>query len=172
LGSIRRDLSESNELRNRAMPFLGGVSTGLSTLFKQISELRRSASDLIAVDGNGVFGRRTGTAVEADVITVRVGSGAKDAVYRISMSQLAQTGQNIGTEFDGAFPTRLARGKNFETIAGGRNIFIITSNSTSTSVLFEVTKVGGSRTTLLEIAQAINVANVGVKAEVVSADPR
>jgi len=171
LGSTRRDLSESNELRNRATPFLGGVSTGLSTLFNQISQLRRSALDPIAVNGNGVFGRRTGTAAEADVITVRVGSGAKDAVYRISTSKLAQTGRNIGTEFDGAFATRLARGQNFETITGGRNVFTITSNSTSTSVSFEVTKIGGSRTTLLEIAQAINVANVGVKAEVVSADP-
>ena len=171
LGSIRRDLSESNELRNRAAPFLGGVSTGLSTLFNQISALRRSASDLIAVNGNGVFGRRTGTAAEADVITVRVGSGAEDAVYRISASQLAQTGQNIGTEFDGAFPTRLARGQSFETITGGRNIFTITSDSISTSVSFEVTKIGGIRTTLLEIAEVINVANVGVKAKVVSADP-
>ena len=92
--------------------------------------------DLIAVNGNGVFGRRTGTAAEADVITVRVGSGAKDAVYRISTSKLAQTGRNIGTEFDGAFATRLARGQNFETITGGRNVFTITSNSTSTSVSF------------------------------------
>lgn len=38
------------------MPFLVGVPTGLSTLFNQIWELRRSASDLIAVNGNGVFG--------------------------------------------------------------------------------------------------------------------
>ena len=170
LDSPQKDLSASSNLRNRAAPFVGGVTTALSSLFKQIKTTRNSASVLIESNGNGVFGARAGTASESDVITVRVGSGAQDAIYRISASKLAQTGRNIGTEFDGAYPARLARGQNFETITGGRNVFTITSDSTSTSVSFEVTKVGGSRTTLLELAEAINVANVGVKAEVVSDD--
>ena len=91
LDSTRRDLSESSNLRNRAAPFLGGVSTALNALFVQIAAVRRSASALIEANGNGVFSQRAGTSSKAEIITVRVGSGAEDAVYRISVSKLAQT---------------------------------------------------------------------------------
>ena len=170
LGSRAQDWRQANEVRNRAAPFVGGITTALNSLFVKARALRASAGRLVAANGNGVFSQRVGTASQAEVITVTVGRQAEDATYQVSVAQLAQAQQNIGFEFDGGFETRLARGQDFYTLTGGRNFFTITSDATTKSISFEVTDFGGSLNTLKEIALVINVANVGVKAEVVHDD--
>ena len=170
LESPTQDRRRANDLRNRTAPFVGGVTSAVNSLFVKLDALKASAGVLVASNGEGVFSQRVRTTSESDVITVTVGSGAQDAVYRLVPSQLAQTQQYVGFEFDGAYAARLARGQDFHNITEGRNYFTITSDGTTNAVSFEVTDFGASLNTLELIATEINVANAGVTAEVVHDD--
>ena len=133
----------------------------LNTLFARVDKLRAAAQVLVSSNGNGVFSQKAGFSSDPDLVDVTVGNGAADDKFHISVAEIAQTQQNIGKQLTGS---------NISEFIPVRNFFTITSESSVNTVFFEVEKAGGNRTALLEIAQQINVADIGVNAEVVNDD--
>ena len=160
-GSGRLAVSRSERLLSSSAVFLGGVTSLLNTLFARVDKLRAAAQVLVSSNGNGVFSQKAGFSSDPDLVDVTVGNGAADDKFHISVAEIAETQQNIGKQLTGS---------NISEFIPVRNFFTITSESSVNTVFFEVEKAGGNRTALLEIAQQINVADIGVNAEVVNDD--
>jgi len=151
--SVRR----ARQLINSAVPFVGGVSSALNRLFSALDRLRASAGVLLSSNENGVFNQKEGFSSQENLVGVFVRQGAQNQETRVAVLQKAQTQQNIGDALDGATTTDIYEGANYVTITGGDR---------TATVSFEVSRIDGNRSALLELANQINFALAGVTAEV------
>jgi uncharacterized protein YrrD len=93
-------------------------NAALAQLYDKVSDLATKAQKLTLTDMNSVFNDRTAQSSDVNVLTATAfdafsqESGATEATYAITVTQLAQAQENIGTELTGADVSTVNEGTN------------------------------------------------------------
>jgi flagellar hook-associated protein 2 len=139
--------------------------TALKGLYSKVSGLANQADKLTLTDYNSVFFDRTGTSSDTNVLTATADdafsqdSGATEATYGISVSQLALAQENTGLEL------------NMDDVSGvnvGTNTFNVNIDGEDHELSIEVEAGDTNETVAEKMATALNNASIGVTAEVVA----
>jgi flagellar hook-associated protein 2 len=150
-----------NKINNQI--FSKESSTALTKLYNEVSGLAEKATKLTTSDMSSVFNDRTATSSDTSVLTATAfdafsqDSGATEAAYDISVTQLAQTQENTGLELNGTDST---------AVDLGTNTFNISINGQDHELSIEVVEEDTNEAILQKMEQAINDASIGVKAQV------
>ena len=158
-GSDRRAIARSEHFLDTSAFFLGSSTYSANSLFDKLEKLRSAAQSLVSTNGHSMFFQKGGFSSDPDLVEVSVDEGAYDEEFNISVMERSQAQKNIGKQLSGSSPSEFIPGRNF---------FTISSDFSVNTIHFEVKKIGGNRTALLEIAQEITKADVGVKEEVIN----
>jgi len=135
----------------------------LKQLYNEVSDLASQAEKLTLTDFNSVFFDRTTTSSDPNVLTATavdafsVDSGAAEATYNISVSQLSISQENTGLELDAAAPS---------VVSLGINTFNVNINGQDHELSIEVEEGDTNEVVLQKMAAAINDAGLGVTGEV------
>lgn len=135
----------------------------LKQLYNEVSDLASQAEKLTLTDFNSVFFDRTSTSSDPNVLTATavdafsVDSGAAEATYNISVSQLSISQENTGLELDAAAPS---------VVSLGINTFNMNINGQDHELSIEVEEGDTNEVVLQKMAAAINDAGLGVTGEV------
>lgn len=137
--------------------------TALKELYSDVSDLASKSKKLTLNDFNSVFNDRTAISSDPDVLTATAidsfsaDSGATEATYNISVTQLAQGQENIGLELNAA---------DSSVVDMGTNTFNINIYGQDHELGIEVVGGDTNEDVLQKMAQAINEAGIGISAEV------
>lgn len=137
--------------------------TALKELYSDVSDLASKSKKLTLDDFNSVFNDRTATSSDPDVLTATAfdafsaDSGATEATYNISVTQLAQGQENTGLELNAA---------DSSVVDMGTNTFNINIYGQDHELGIEVVGGDTNEDVLQKMAQAINEAGIGISAEV------
>lgn len=135
----------------------------LNQLYSDMSDLAAKAKKLTLDDYNSVFNNRTASSSDVNVLTATamdafsVSSGATEATYDISVTQLAQTQENTGLELDKDA---------FSVVDIGTNTFNVNIKGQDHELSVTIAEGDTNEEALQKIALSINEANIGVSAEV------
>ena len=156
-GSDRSVVARSKHFLDTSAFFLGSSAYSANSLFNKLEKLRSAAQLLVSTNRDSVFFQKGGFSSDPDLVEVTVDEDAYDEEFNISVTERGHTQRNIGKQFSGS---------SLSEFIPGRNFFTISSDFSVNTIHFEVKEIGGNRTALLEIAQEITKADVGVRAEV------
>jgi len=135
----------------------------LNQLYNSVSDLASNAKELTPTDFNSVFNDRTATSSEPTVVTATAidafssDSGAAEATYNISVTQLAQAQENTGLELNAA---------DSSVVDLGTNTFNVNINGQDYELSIEVVEGDTNEDVLQKVAQVINGAGIGISTEV------
>lgn len=135
----------------------------LNQLYNSVSDLAGNAKELTLTDFNSVFNDRTATSSEPTVVTATAidafssDSGAAEATYNISVTQLAQAQENTGLELNAA---------DSSVVDLGTNTFNVNINGQDYELSIEVVEGDTNEDVLQKVAQVINGAGIGISTEV------
>lgn len=138
-------------------------AVALKQFYNDISTLGTEAKKLTLTDYESVFNDRTPVSSDPGVLTASAmdaftsATGATEATYDISVTRLAQTQSNEGTELTGDGATG---------VNTGTNTFIITVDGQDHELSIEVTEGDTNEVVLQKMESAIYGADLGVSAEV------
>lgn len=132
----------------------------LSSLNSNTLELKSTSKALTG--SNSILNAKEAVA-DSTAVKASASSGASNASYTFSVKQLARAQRNTGTAF-------YSDSRN--TLTSGTNSFKITVNDKESEVSFNVNYSDTNKTTLNNMAAAINDANIGVTAKVVNDDKK
>jgi len=133
---------------------LGGVQTSISSVGNLLNSVETLESAAQSLAGLGTFDARTVTSSNAKVATASVGAGTASGTYAVEVGQLAQA-QTLSSA---------AQTSSLTPIGSGASTLSFQFASGKTS---QVT-VGSSSNTLGGVASAINSADIGLQAKVIS----
>ena len=138
-------------------------NTALKQLYNEVSNLANQAEKLTLTDYNSVFNDRTATSSDPNVLTAAAfdafstDTGAAEATYNISVSQLAVAQENTGLELNAADPS---------VVNLGITTFNININGQDHELSIEVVEGETNEAVLQKMAAAINDASIGVTAQI------
>jgi len=139
----------------------------LSELFTQVSKLSSLAGSLTTTDTNSIFNDLTALSSDSNVLTATPwdayspDTGATEATYEISVSQLAQAQENRSTELNSTDES---------VVDFGANTFDININGQNHELNIEVGDGDTNEDVLNKIAAAINETSLDVTAEIINND--
>ena len=140
-------------------------NNALKQLYDKVSDLSTTARKLTLTDMNSVFNDRTAQSSDTNVLTATAfdafsqESGATEANYAITVTQLAQAQENIGSELTGA---------DMSTVTEGTNTFNINIDGQDHELSIEVQAVDTQEMVLQKMETAINEAAIGVSVDIVT----
>lgn len=144
--------------------FTEDSQAALNQLYSDVSDLAAKAKKLTLDDYNSVFNDRTASSSDVNVLTAAAmdafsaDSGATEATYDISVTQLAQTQENTGLELD----------KDASSVVDiGTNTFNVNIEGQDHELSVTIEEGDTNEEALQKIALSINEANIGVSAEVI-----
>lgn len=157
--------SAMENLQNKANQqiFSEESEAALNQLYNSVSDLANNAKELTPTDFNSVFNDRTATSSEPTVVTATAidafssDSGAAEATYNISVTQLAQAQENTGLELNAA---------DSSVVDLGTNTFNVNINGQDYELSIEVVEGDTNEDVLQKVAQVINGAGIGISTEV------
>lgn len=157
--------SAMENLQNKANQqiFSEESEAALNQLYNSVSDLAGNAKELTPSDFNSVFNDRTATSSEPTVVTATAidafssDSGAAEATYNISVTQLAQAQENTGLELNAA---------DSSVVDLGTNTFNVNINGQDYELSIEVVEGDTNEDVLQKVAQVINGAGIGISTEV------
>lgn len=157
--------SAMENLQNKANQqiFSEESEAALNQLYNSVSDLAGNAKELTLTDFNSVFNDRTATSSEPTVVTATAidafssDSGAAEATYNISVTQLAQAQENTGLELNAA---------DSSVVDLGTNTFNVNINGQDYELSIEVVEGDTNEDVLQKVAQVINGAGIGISTEV------
>jgi len=135
----------------------------LKQLYNDVSDLAGKAKKLTLTDFNSVFNDRTAISSDPNVLTGTAidafssYSGATEATYNISVTQLAQGQENTGLELNAA---------DSSVVNTGTNAFNVNIKGQDHELGIEVVEGDTNEDVLQKMAQAINEAGIGISTEV------
>ena len=147
--------------------FSEGSQAALNQLYSDVSSLTAKANTLTLDSYTSVFHDRTAASSDTGVLTATAtdafsaDSGAGEAVYGISVAQVAEAQVNTGLELD-----QDAAG----VVGTGTNTFTITIGGEDHELGIAVAEGNTNEEVLQKIALAINEADIGISAEVADGD--
>lgn len=143
--------------------FTEDSQVALNQLYSDMSDLAAKAKKLTLDDYNSVFNDRTASSSDVNVLTAAAmdafsaSSGATEATYDISVTQLAQTQENTGLELD----------KDASSVVDiGTNTFNVNIKGQDHELSVTIAEGDTNEEALQKIAFSINEANIGISAEV------
>ncbi len=134
-------------------------------LYNEALDLSSKTTKLTLTDINSVFNDRTATSSNSNVLTASAydvlsqDTGAAEATYDISVSQMAQAQENTGVELNKA---------DASVVGLGTNTFNININGQDNELSIEVVDGDTNEAVLQKIETAINDAGLGATAEVIA----
>ncbi len=137
--------------------------SALKELYNKISSLAGQSDKLTLTEYNSAFHDRTGISSDATVLTATADnafsadSGAAEATYNLSVSQLAQAQKNTGVALNS---------DDTGGIDEGTNTFHVNINGQDHEISIDVQAGETNATVLASMVSAINDADIGVMAEV------
>ena len=137
--------------------------SALKQLYNDVSALSGKAKKLTVTDYSSVYNDRSTTSSDTNVLTATAvdafssDSGATEATYSISVTQLALSQENTGLELNGA---------DASVVALGTNTYTVNIDGQDHELTIEVTAGDTNGDVLQKMAQALNEASIGVGAEV------
>lgn len=140
-------------------------NAALKQLYDEVSDLAAKAQKLTLTNMNNVFNDRSVQTSDANVLTATAfdafsqESGATEATYAITVTQLAQAQENIGSELTGA---------DVSAVNEGTNTFNINIDGQDNELSIEVQAADTNEMVLQKIETAINDADLGVSAEILA----
>lgn len=135
----------------------------LNQLYSDVSALASAAKKLTLDNYNSVFNDRTASSSDTGVLTAEAkdafsaDSGATEATYAISVTQLAQAQKNTGLDLEQYAAS---------TVGTGTNTFKVTINGETHELAVAVEDGDTNEEVLQKIALAINEADIGISADV------
>jgi len=138
-------------------------SAALTQLYDKVSDLSEKAKKLTLTDIDSVFNDRTAQSSNAEVLTATAfdafsqESGATEAAYAITVDQLAQAQENIGSELISA---------DVSAVNEGTNTFNININGQDHEISIEVLAGDTNEVVFQKIETAVNEAEIGVNAQI------
>ncbi len=130
-------------------------SVALSELYGQVTNLSLLADRLAVTDTNSVFNNRTAQSSDSGVLTATAwdsfspGTGAAEATYDISVSQLARGQENTGTALAGSDQSAVEAGVNVFTITVEEQDYVlditVAADDTNGDILYEISRVINER---------------------------
>jgi flagellar hook-associated protein 2 len=135
----------------------------LEQLYTDVSNLASKAKKLTLTDFNSVFNDRSAQSSDPNVVTATAvdafsqDSGATEAAYDISVTQLAQAQENTGFELNAT---------DASVVGLGTNTFNVNINGQDNLLNIDVLEGDTNEDVLQKMAQAINGASLGISAEV------
>jgi len=135
----------------------------LKQLYNSVSDLASNAKKLTPTDFHSVFNDRTATSSEPTVVTATAidafssDSGAAEATYNISVTQLAQAQENTGLELNAA---------DSSVVNPGTNTLNVNINGQDYELSIEVVEGDTNEDVLQKVAQVISGAGIGISTEV------
>ena len=138
-------------------------SAALTQLYDKVSDLSSKAQNLTLTDMNSVFNDRTAQTSDINVLTATAfnafsqESGATEAAYAITVDQLAQAQENIGSDLIGA---------DVSVVNEGTNTFNININGQDNEISIEVQAGDTNEVVFQKIETAVNEAEIGVSAQI------
>jgi flagellar hook-associated protein 2 len=134
-------------------------------LYNEALNLSSKTTKLTQADINSVFNGRTATSSNSNVLTASAydalsqDTGAAEATYDISVSQMAQSQENTGVELNKA---------DASVVGLGTNTFNININGQDNELSIEVVDGDTNEAVLQKIETAFNDAGLGATAEVIA----
>ncbi|MFC1824483.1 flagellar filament capping protein FliD [Thermodesulfobacteriota bacterium] len=144
--------------------FSAESTEALTKLYNEVSDLASKATKLTPTHMDSVFNDRTAISSDINVLTATAwdafsqNTGATEASYEISVSQLAQAQKNTGLELNSA---------DSSVIGLGINTFNINVNGQDHELSIEVVGGDTNEVVLQKIETAINESALGITAEVI-----
>ncbi len=138
-------------------------SAALTQLYDKVSDLSEKAQKLTLTDMNNVFNDRTAQSSDINVLTATAfdafsqESGATEAAYAITVDQLAQAQENIGSDLIGA---------DVSVVNEGTNTFNININGQDHEISIEVQAGDTNEVVFQKMETAVNEAEIGVTAQI------
>ncbi|RLB82873.1 MAG: hypothetical protein DRH17_04395 [Deltaproteobacteria bacterium] len=135
----------------------------LKQLYNEVSNLNSQAEKLTLTDFYSVFNDRTPTSSDPNVLTATAvdafspDSGAAEATYNVSVTDLALAQENTGLALNAADPS---------VVNLGSNTFNININGQDHELGIEVVDGDTNEAVLQKMAAAINDASIGVTAQI------
>jgi len=154
---------ENLQNKTKQQIFSEESEAALKQLYNNVSDLASKAKKLTPTDFNSVFNDRTATSSEPTVVTATAidafssDSGAAEATYNISVTQLAQAQENTGLELNAA---------DSSVVDPGTNTFNVNINGQDYELSVEVVEGDTNEDVLQKMAQVINGAGIGISTEV------
>jgi flagellar hook-associated protein 2 len=148
----------ANKLSEESKPT---VLSSLNSLNKTAYGLHDEAKKFNQV--NDVFSSRTVVSSDTNAVKATVASGAKIQNATVSVKAVAKSQKNAGTVLESDKAT---------TLTASQNSFKISMNGKEKVVSFNVNQNDSNKTTLTNMADAINKAGAGVTAKVVTDDTK
>lgn len=154
---------ENLQNKTKQQIFSEESEAALKQLYNNVSDLASKAKKLTPTDFNSVFNDRTATSSEPTVVTATAidafssDSGAAEATYNISVTQLAQVQENTGLELNAA---------DSSVVDLGTNTFNVNINGQDYELSIEVVEGDTNEDVLQKMAQVINGAGIGISTEV------
>ena len=147
--------------------FSAESTEALTQLYNEVSDLASKATKLTLSDMGSVFNDRTPISSDINILTATAwdafsqDTGATEASYNISVSQLAQAQKNTGLELNRA---------DSSVIGLGINTFNININGQEHELSIEVVDGDTNEVVLQKIETAINESALGISVEVIDND--
>lgn len=134
-------------------------SSALSSLTSNANQLSTAIQSLVATDNTNVFQQTTASSTNSSVATALSQPGATVTSYNLTVNSLAQAQVNQGTVLNSTATT---------SATVGTDIFNLSVNGQVTPLSVTVGSSDTNGTFLSNMAQAINNANAGVTASVIT----
>ena len=145
--------------------FKSESALALKRLYNNISDLAYKGKKLTTGISDSVFNDRTATSSDTNVLIATAydalssDTGATEALYQISVTQLALSQENTGNELNGT---------NASVVNIGTNTFSISIEGQVHEISIEVVAGDTNKDVLQKLSTAINDANIAVTANVTS----
>ena len=145
--------------------FKSESALALKRLYNNISDLAYKGQKLTTGISDSVFNDRTATSSDTNVLIATAydalssDTGATEALYQISVTQLALSQENTGNELNGT---------NASVVNIGTNTFSISIEGQVHEISIEVVAGDTNKDVLQKLSTAINDANIAVTANVTS----
>ena len=138
------------------------LSSYLSSLNNNFHELKTSSQPLIESNKNSILHAKNVTS-ESSSISGIANSEAQNKTYTFSVTKLAQSQKNIGVALASDYKSYMNVGTNLIKVAKGGK---------ETTISFDIEHTDTNKEALGKMASAINDANLGITAKVVSNDTK
>lgn len=136
------------------------MSSFVSHLNGNVYDLKSSSQPLVGNKKDNVWDTKTVSST-SNAISITAGAGVSNSTYKLSVSQLAQSQKNKGSEFSS---------NSFTSIRAGTNSFKISTGGKEAQISFDVDYNDTNKNALSSMANAINKAGLGITANVVTDD--
>jgi len=139
-------------------PYIRSAATGIANFLKSSQKMQHAAQALTQTDSSALQARTTESS-DSKKVTASASGGAAIQIYKVKVDSIATSQVNSGTYLSKASPS---------VVDAGVNEFNITIGGKTTKVSAAIAAGDTNEQALIKLRDAINKANTGVKASIIT----